>query len=77
MYVDFAGQSARTAPAWTLLKNEHIVGMAKAGFDVAIIATRIGSSKCRHQTATGALIRLKQRDVTVAVSKPMVGAGRQ
>jgi hypothetical protein len=51
--------------------------MAKAGFDVAIIATRIGSSKCRHQTATGALIRLKQRDVTVAVSKPMVGAGRQ
>ena len=65
-------QSAGTAPAGALLKNEDIVKMAKAGFDDAVIVAKIGSSKCQFDTSTDALIQLKQSGVSAAVLKAIV-----
>jgi hypothetical protein len=69
-------QSAKTAPAGALLKNEDIIKMAKAGFDDAIIVAKIGNSKCQFDTSTDALIQLKQGGVSAAVIKAMVEAAK-
>ncbi|MGA9055020.1 MAG: hypothetical protein WB763_00760 [Terriglobia bacterium] len=69
-------QSAGTPPGGTVLQNEDVIKMAKAGFDDAIIIAKITSSKCQFDTSTDALIRLKQSGVTAAVLKAMVEAGK-
>ncbi|MGA2149523.1 MAG: hypothetical protein ABSH49_31705 [Bryobacteraceae bacterium] len=69
-------QSAGTAPAGSLLKNEDIAKMVKAGLDDAIIIAKIGSSKCQFDTSTDALIQLKQGGASAAVLKAVVAAGR-
>jgi hypothetical protein len=66
-------QSEGAAPAGTLLKNEDIIKMAKAGFDDSIIIAKIGSSKCQFDTSTDALIRLKQSGVSAAVMRAIAG----
>lgn len=69
-------QSSGTPRAGTVLQNEDVIKMAKAGLDDAIIIAKISSSKCQFDTSTDALIRLKQSGVTAAVLKAMVGAGK-
>ena len=69
-------QSAGTAAAGPMLKNEDIVKMAKAGLDDALIIAKIGSTKCQFDTSTDALIQLKQNGVSAAVLKAIVGAGK-
>lgn len=64
------------APGMALIQNEDVIKMAKAGFDDAIIITKIASSKCQFDTSTDALIHLKQAGVSVAVIKAMLGAGK-
>jgi hypothetical protein len=70
------GQSAGTAPAGPMLKNEDIVKMAKAGLDDALIIAKIGTSKCQFDTSTDALIQLKGSGVSATLLKAMVGAGK-
>ncbi|MGO9129971.1 MAG: hypothetical protein ACLP66_10235 [Polyangia bacterium] len=68
--------SAAPAFAGTLLKNDDIIKMAKAGFDDAIIVAKIESSQCQFDTSTDALIQLKQSGVSAAVLKAVVAAGK-
>jgi hypothetical protein len=69
-------QSAGTASAGPMLKNEDIVKMAKAGLDDSLIIAKIGSSKCQFDTSTDALIQLKQSGVSAAVLKAIMGVGK-
>jgi len=69
-------QSGVTPPGGTVLQNEDVIKMAKAGLDDAIIIAKISSSKCQFDTSTDALIKLKQNGVSAAVLKAMVGPGK-
>jgi hypothetical protein len=69
-------QTAPGAAAETLLQNQDVIKMVKAGLDDALIIAKIGSSKCQFDTSTDALIQLKQSGVSAAVLKAVVAAGR-
>ncbi len=66
-----------TAPstgAATVLQNQDVIKMVKAGLDDALIIAKIGSSKCQFDTSTDALIQLKQSGISAAVLKAIVTA---
>jgi hypothetical protein len=69
-------QTAGISTSGTVLKNEDIVKMAKAGFDDGLVIAKINGSKCKFDTSPDALIGLKQSGVSAAVIKAMVGAGK-
>jgi TonB family protein len=58
----------------SILRNEDIVKLAKAGIDDATILAKVAASKCQFDTSTDALIQLKQSGVSAAVLKAMVAA---
>jgi hypothetical protein len=68
--------SAGAAAPTTMLQNDDIVKMAKAGFDDGIIIAKINNSKCQFDTALDSLIGLQKAGVSPAVIKAMVGAGK-
>jgi hypothetical protein len=68
-------QPAPGTAAETLLQNQDVIKMVKAGLDDALILAKTGSSKCQFDTSTDALIQLKQSGVSAAVLKAVVGAG--
>jgi hypothetical protein len=67
-------QATASAPAQSILQNQDIIELVKAGFDDATILATIGNSKCQFDTSTNALIKLKQSKVSAAVIKAIVGA---
>ena len=69
-------QAAPGAVAGSLLQNQDVVKMVKAGLDDALILAKIGSSKCQFDTSTDALIQLKQSGVSAVVIKAIMGAGK-
>ena len=69
-------QSAPAAPSASVLQNQDVIKMVKAGFDDALIIAKISSSKCQFDTSTDALIQLKQSGVSAAVIKAMVEAAK-
>ena len=66
-------QTAPSTGAATVLQNQDVIKMVKAGLDDALIIAKIGSSKCQFDTSTDALIQLKQSGVSAAVLKVIVG----
>jgi hypothetical protein len=69
-------QTAPGAGSASVLQNQDVIKMVKAGLDDALIIAKIGSSKCQFDTSTDALIQLKQSGVSPAVLKAIVGAGK-
>jgi hypothetical protein len=69
-------QIVPSAAAATVLQNQDVIKMVKAGLDDALIIAKIGSSKCQFDTSTDALIQLKQSGVSAAVLKAIMGAGK-
>jgi len=69
-------QPPQAAGSADVLQNQDILKMVQAGFDDATILAKIGSSKCRFDTSTGALIQLKQSGVSAAVLKAILGAAK-
>lgn len=65
-------QSAGSAPDKTVLQNDDVIKMTKAGLDDAIIISKISGSKCQFDTSTNALISLKQSGVSATVLKAML-----
>jgi len=67
-------QTAPSTGAATVLQNQDVIKMVKAGLDDALVIAKIGSSKCQFDTSTDALIQLKQSGVSAAVLKAIVSA---
>ena len=66
--------TARSATAGDVLRNEDVIKMMKAGLDDDLIIAKISSSKCQFDTSTDALIQLKSSGVSAAVLKAIVSA---
>jgi len=69
-------QNVPGAAAAAVFQNQDVIKMVKAGLDDALIIAKIGSSNCRFDTSTDALIQLKQSGVSSAVLKAVVAAGK-
>jgi len=69
-------QPARSAAGAAVLQNRDVIKLVKAGLDDALIIAKISSSKCQFDTSTDALIQLKERGVSAAVIKAIMGAGK-
>jgi hypothetical protein len=67
-------QMAQAVAAETLLQNQDVIKMVKAGLDDALIIAKISGSKCQFDTSTDALIQLKSSGVSAAVLKAIVSA---
>jgi hypothetical protein len=67
-------EAPRPDGSGSVLRNEDIVKMAKAGLDDAIIVAKIGSSRCQFDTSVDAMLQLEQTGVSAPVLKAMVGA---
>jgi len=65
--------AAPSAAVETLLGNQDVIKMVKAGLDDTLIIAKITSSKCQFDTSTDALIQLKESGVSAAVLKVIVG----
>lgn len=65
-------QPARGAAGDSVIQNQDVIKMAKAGLDDTLIIAKIGSSKCQFDTSTDALIHLKESGISGAVLKAML-----
>jgi hypothetical protein len=69
-------QPAKTASDGSMLQNEDVIKMVKAGRNDLFVIARINGSTCQFDTSADALIQLKQNGVSSAVIKAMIGAGK-
>jgi len=69
-----SGQIAMATPGGSVISNQDVIDLVKAGIDDETILTKIAASKCQFNTSTPALIELKKAGVSGAVQKAMVGA---
>jgi hypothetical protein len=69
-----ASASAASAPTQTILQNQDVIELVKAGLDDAIILATISNSKCQFDTSPVAIFKLRQSRVSDAVVKAMVAA---
>jgi hypothetical protein len=69
-------RSVGNPPDATVLQNDDVIKMAKAGLDDSIIISKISSSKCQFDTSAGELIRLKESGIGAAVLKEMLSRGK-
>jgi hypothetical protein len=69
-------QPAPAAPGSSVLQNEDVIKMAKAGLDDSIIISKIKASRSEFDTAPDTLIALKQNGISAAVLTAMTEAAR-
>jgi hypothetical protein len=67
-------QASRPVPVADVVRNQDVISLVKAGLDDEIVIAKIGSSKCQFDTSPEALTQLRQRGVSAAVIKAMVGS---
>ena len=60
--------------AQSILRNQDVIELVKAGLDDAIILATISNSKCQFDTSPVAIFKLRQSRVSDAVVKAMVAA---
>ena len=71
--IGLGAQPTRSAGGDTVLQNQDIIKLIKAGLDDTLIIAEFGSSKCQFDTSTDALIQLKESGISAAVLKAMLG----
>jgi hypothetical protein len=69
-------QPAPAAPGSSVLQNEDVIKMAKAGLDDSIIISKLKASRSQFDTAPDTLIALKQSGISAAVFRAMTEAAR-
>jgi hypothetical protein len=74
--VGIRDQPAPSTPGDSVLQNEGVIKMAKAGLDDSIIIAKIKASRSQFDTAPDTLIVLKQSGISAAVLRAMTEATR-
>lgn len=69
-----APQAPSQAPSTEVLTNAEVMRMSKAGLPDSVIIGKIKSSRCRFDTSTDGLIKLKQAGLSNAVIQAMTEA---
>ena len=70
-------QPGATAEAAPVLTNADIVKLAAAGLPDPVVLAKIGSSSCRFDSSTDALIALKQAGVRDPIIEAMMAVGNK